>query len=105
MAVRSVGYHLRTLIWQFIKGSWHYGELDGLKMLAPYVEVRQKGEGFVGIVDDKLPREVHRKAALDALEAVKGEITGGKWDISSSMRSSSPASSLLTGPDLVCSST
>lgn len=102
MAVRSVGYHLRTLIWQFIKGSWHYGELDGLKMLAPYVELRQKGEGFVGIVDDKLPREVHRKAALDALEEVKGEITSGKWDIII-LDEIFVACQLgfLTGPDLV----
>lgn len=81
MAVRAVGYHLRTLIWQFIKGSWHYGELDGLKMLAPYIQLKQKGEGFVGIVDDKLPREVHRKAALEALQEVKGEIASGNWDI------------------------
>jgi cob(I)alamin adenosyltransferase len=81
LCVRATGYNLRTLIWQFIKGSWHYGELDGIKRLAPYVELRQKGEGFVGIVDDKKPREVHRKAALAALEEVKGEITSGEWNI------------------------
>jgi cob(I)alamin adenosyltransferase len=81
MAVRAVGYHLRTLIWQFIKGSWHYGEIDGLKMLSPYIVLRQKGEGFVGIIDDTLPRDVHRKAALEALEEVRGEITSGNWDI------------------------
>ncbi|MEW5701198.1 MAG: cob(I)yrinic acid a,c-diamide adenosyltransferase [Candidatus Zixiibacteriota bacterium] len=81
MAVRATGYNLRTLIWQFIKGSWHYGELDGLKLLAPYVELRQKGEGFVGIVDDKLPRDVHRAKALAALDEVKGEITSGNWDL------------------------
>ena len=81
MAVRATGYNLRTLIWQFIKGSWHYGELDGLKRLAPYVELRQKGEGFVGIVDDKLPREVHREKALTALREVKDEITSGNWHL------------------------
>ena len=81
MAVRAAGYNLKTLIWQFIKGSWHYGELDGLKLLAPYVELRQKGEGFVGIVDDKLPLEVHRKAALAALAEVRTEITSGQWHI------------------------
>ncbi|MBI3872393.1 MAG: cob(I)yrinic acid a,c-diamide adenosyltransferase, partial [candidate division Zixibacteria bacterium] len=75
------GYNLRTLIWQFIKGSWHYGELDGLKHLAPYVELRQKGEGFVGIVDDKLPREVHQQAAQAALREVKDEIISGKWHV------------------------
>lgn len=81
MAVRAAGYHLRTLIWQFIKGSWHYGELDGLKLLAPYVELRQMGEGFVGIIDDKLPRETHRKAALAALEGARAEIASGRWHL------------------------
>ena len=81
MAVRATGYNLRTLIWQFIKGSWKYGELDGLKHLAPYVELRQKGEGFVGIVDDKQPREVHRRAARAALAEVRGEIVSGKWHL------------------------
>ncbi len=81
LCIRATGYNLRTLIWQFIKGSWHYGELDGIKRLAPYVELRQKGEGFVGIVDDKKPREVHRQAALDALNDVKTEIASGRWDL------------------------
>lgn len=81
MCVRATGYNLRTLIWQFIKGSWHYGELDGVKRLAPYVELRQKGEGFVGIIDDKKPREVHREAALRALAEVKTEINSGQWHL------------------------
>jgi len=81
LCVRASGYNLRTLIWQFIKGSWHYGELDGIKRLAPYVELRQKGEGFVGIVDDKKPREVHRQAALQALDEVKAEIASGNWHV------------------------
>jgi cob(I)alamin adenosyltransferase len=81
LCVRAAGYNLKTLIWQFIKGSWHYGELDGIKRLAPYVELRQKGEGFVGIVDDKKPREVHREAALKALAEVKSEISSGQWNI------------------------
>ena len=42
---------------QFIKGSWHYGELDGVKRLEPNVEFIQVGEGFYKIVDDKLPDE------------------------------------------------
>lgn len=81
MCVRAAGYNLRTLIWQFIKGSWHYGELDGIQRLAPYVELHQGGEGFVGIVDDKKPREVHRLAALDTLGKVKADLASGQWNI------------------------
>jgi len=81
MCVRATGYNLRTLICQFIKGSWHYGELDGIKRLAPYVELQQKGEGFVGIVDDKKPREVHREAAVKALAEVRTDLLSGEWDI------------------------
>ncbi|HUU46535.1 MAG TPA: cob(I)yrinic acid a,c-diamide adenosyltransferase [Acidobacteriota bacterium] len=81
MALRASGYNLRTLIWQFIKGSWHYGELDAVARLAPYVDIRQMGEGFVGIVDDKLPREVHREAALKALAGVREEIVSGRWHL------------------------
>ena len=33
--VRAVGYDWRACMIQFIKGSWYYGELDGLKRLAP----------------------------------------------------------------------
>ncbi len=32
-AFRAVGQGLRVLMVQFIKGSWHYGELDAAKML------------------------------------------------------------------------
>ena len=37
--VRAVGYDWRACLIQFIKGSWYYGELDGLKRLAPNVEL------------------------------------------------------------------
>ena len=81
MALRAAGYNLRTLVWQFIKGSWRYGELDAVARLAPLVEIRQMGEGFVGIVDDKLPREVHREAALKALAGVREEIISARWHL------------------------
>ncbi len=32
-ALRAAGQGLKVLMVQFIKGSWHYGELDAAKML------------------------------------------------------------------------
>ena len=49
-AFRAVGQGLRVLMVQFIKGSWHYGELDAAKMLGEdKFEIRPMGRGFVKI--------------------------------------------------------
>src|SRR6266436_1568605 len=49
-AFRAVGQGLRVLMVQFIKGSWHYGELDAAKMLGDdKFEIRPLGRGFVKV--------------------------------------------------------
>src|SRR3989344_2501754 len=63
------------------KGTWLYGELESLKKLSPQIEIIRAGEGFVGIVDDKLPRAVHEKAAQTALENVSPRVTSGVYDV------------------------
>ena len=81
LCVRAVGYDEKVCIVQFIKGSWKYGELDGIKKLAPNVELYQKGLGFVGIIDDKLDKSEHVKAAGEALNFASEKILSGKYDI------------------------
>ena len=66
---------------QFVKGSWHYGELDSAKRLAPEFEMITAGKGFVGILDDKSPREEHVKAANDTLMISREKIASGKFDV------------------------
>ncbi len=49
-AFRAVGQGLRVLMVQFIKGSWHYGELDAAKFLGDErFEIRPMGRGFVKV--------------------------------------------------------
>ena len=49
-AFRAVGQGMRVMMVQFIKGSWHYGELDAAKMLGDSkFEIRPMGRGFVKI--------------------------------------------------------
>src|ERR1700742_4327601 len=55
-AFRAAGNGLRVLVLQFLKGSWHYGELDAAGMLNEKVaasggsfEIRQLGRGFVKV--------------------------------------------------------
>jgi cob(I)alamin adenosyltransferase len=81
LCIRAVGYDEKVCIIQFIKGSWKYGELDGIKRLAPNVELYQKGLGFVGIIDDKLDRSEHIKAAGEAVAFARENILSGKYDI------------------------
>lgn len=79
MALRAVGYSWRVCIVQFIKGSWKYGELKSAARLAPELELNVAGEGFVGIVDDKLPIEEHRKAAQAALQLAEEKMLSGEY--------------------------
>lgn len=81
LCIRAVGYDENICIIQFIKGSWKYGELDGIKKLAPNVELHQKGLGFVGIIDDKLDKTEHIRAAGEALVFAGEKIQSEKYDI------------------------
>jgi cob(I)alamin adenosyltransferase len=81
MTVRAVGYDWKVCIIQFIKGSWKYGELDGIKKLAPNVELDIMGQGFVGIIDDTKPMEDHRAAARQALEKAMEKIVSRVYNL------------------------
>lgn len=81
ICVRAAGYDMKVAIVQFVKGSWHYGELDGIKKLAPNVEMYTLGKGFVGIIDDNLPRSEHEKAAEETLKKAEELMLSGKYDI------------------------
>ena len=81
LVLRAVGYNHKVCMVQFVKGSWHYGELDSAKRLAPEFELITAGKGFVGILDDKSPREEHVKAANDTLAISREKIMSGKFDI------------------------
>ena len=81
LVLRAVGYNHKVCMVQFVKGSWHYGELDSVKRLAPEFEMVTAGKGFVGILDDKSPREEHVKAANDTLAISREKIMSGKFDV------------------------
>ena len=81
IALRAAGYHQKICMIQFIKGSWHYGELDSVKRLEPDFEIIAAGKGFVGIIDDNSPREEHKKVAQEAIKICKEKIQSGKYDI------------------------
>ena len=81
LVLRAVGYNHKVCMVQFVKGSWHYGELDSAKRLAPEFELITAGKGFVGILDDKSPREEHIKAANDTLAISREKMMSGKFNV------------------------
>ena len=81
LALRAVGYNHKICMIQFIKGSWPYGEMESVKRLEPEFELIIAGKGFVGIIDDKSPREDHEKIAKEAIQTSKQKIQSGNYDI------------------------
>jgi len=81
MCVRAVGYKWNICVIQFVKGSWKYGELKGIKRLEPNVELHVIGEGFVGILDDKKEFAEHQQAARKGLALAMEKIRSGKYQL------------------------
>ncbi len=81
IALRATGYKKKTCMIQFIKGSWHYGEMDSSKKLEPEFEMVAVGKGFVGIIDDKSPREDHQQVAKEAIRISNEKIQSRDYDI------------------------
>ena len=82
MALRAWGNHLRVLILQFIKGSWSYGELEGIKALASEngrIEIRQGGLGFSQRGDGE--EAEHQHAAVELLALAYDELQRDEWDM------------------------
>ena len=81
VALRAVGHGLRVCMVQFIKGEWHYGELNSIKKLEPDFELIVAGKGFIGIIDDDHAFEEHVRAAKTALDIVEQKISLDSFDI------------------------
>jgi cob(I)alamin adenosyltransferase len=80
VVLRASGYGHKVLIVQFIKGSWHYGEMDALARF-DNVELMRVGKGFVGILDDKLPFSEHQAAAREGLAQARERIMSGDYNL------------------------
>ena len=48
-ALRAVGNGMKVLMLQFLKGSWHYGELDAVQSFGSNFILKQMGRGFVKV--------------------------------------------------------
>jgi cob(I)alamin adenosyltransferase len=80
-AFRAIGQGLRVLMVQFIKGSWHYGELDTAKMLGDdKIEILPMGRGFIKVGGAETDPEDER-LVRDAWEFGRKQIESGKYGL------------------------
>ena len=79
-AMRAVGNGMRVLVLQFLKGSWHYGELDAAEALGPNLVLKQMGRGFVKIGGAETdPEDV--RLVEEAWNEARTAIDSGEWDL------------------------
>jgi len=80
-ALRAVGQGLRVLVVQFIKGSWHYGELDAARLLGEgRLKIIPMGRGFVKVGTEK-PDPEDVRLVEEAWEYAANQIRQGGYDL------------------------
>lgn len=76
-AFRALGYNMKVLMVQFIKGSWKYGELTSAKAFKNF-ELIPMGEGFTWVTKNRV-RDVQK--AREAWEFAKQRISSKEYDL------------------------
>jgi cob(I)alamin adenosyltransferase len=79
-ALRAVGNGMRVLMLQFLKGSWHYGELDAVEAFRDKFVLRQMGRGFVKVGGAETDPEDIR-LVQEAWTEARAAINSGEWDM------------------------
>src|SRR6266404_8924255 len=79
-AFRAVGNGMKVLMLQFLKGSWHYGELDAAAKFGDNFIMKQMGRGFVKVGGAETdPEDI--KLVERAWDEAQQAILGGAWDL------------------------
>lgn len=79
-ALRAVGNGMKVLMLQFLKGSWHYGELDAVKAFGDNFVMKQMGRGFVKVGGAETDPEDIRMVE-EAWKEAEQAIMSGQWDL------------------------
>src|SRR6202007_1530593 len=79
-ALRAVGNGMRVLMLQFLKGSWHYGELDAVQPFGENFVLKQMGRGFVKVGGAETDPEDIRMVE-EAWAEARAAILSGEWDL------------------------
>ncbi|OIO38649.1 MAG: cob(I)yrinic acid a,c-diamide adenosyltransferase [Candidatus Omnitrophica bacterium CG1_02_46_14] len=82
---RALGHGWKVAVIQFVKGDWPiiYGEQESAKKFEENGQLLfvQKGTGFVKIMGDQKPIEIHVQAAKEALKFAESYICNPEYDL------------------------
>src|SRR5437764_11479514 len=79
-ALRAVGSGMRVLMLQFLKGSWHYGELDAVEAFGDKFVMKQMGRGFVKVGGAETdPEDI--KLVAQAWKEAEPAILASRYDL------------------------
>jgi cob(I)alamin adenosyltransferase len=78
--LRAVGCGMKVLMLQFLKGSWHYGELDAVQAFGGNFVIKQLGRGFVKVGGAETDPEDLRMVE-EAWAESAAAILSGEWDL------------------------
>ena len=78
IALRAAGHNFKTLMIQFMKKGWDYGELHAVRLITNIQIVQY---GTPNFVDKTNPLPIDFQEAEAGLERFKEEMKNGKWDI------------------------
>ena len=78
--LRAVGQGMRVLMLQFLKGSWHYGELDAVQAFGDRFVIKPMGRGFVKVGGAE-PDPEDLRMVQEAWAAAAQAIGSGEWDL------------------------
>lgn len=76
MAMRAAGHNQKVCFIQFIKGGWHYGELDAVQRFAGLIDLHVMGKGFTWKSEDL---DEDARLAREAWEFACTAITSGTY--------------------------
>ena len=79
LALRAAGHRLKVFILQFMKGDKGYGEVRAIKLLAPFITIKQSG--LCTFVDRGKPSREDIRLARQGLETARKIIKSGKYDL------------------------
>ncbi|MCL1981313.1 MAG: cob(I)yrinic acid a,c-diamide adenosyltransferase [Proteobacteria bacterium] len=76
MAMRTAGHGLKVCFIQFIKGGWHYGEIDAVKRFEGLIDFHVMGKGFTWKSDNI---EEDARLAREAWDFARRMIASGVY--------------------------